>query len=147
MKSIEWQAPEFDYYKKDVSWYWLVIIVSIIVALIALWQKNLLFAIFIAVASIMIVVWGRRKPRIIEYRLNSDGLQISGKLYDLKSFDGFYIDDEKLVLKHKARFRTYFKIQIDIEKKEAIENRLQHILPEIEYSESLIEAVSQWLGF
>ena len=144
---VNWEAPEFDYQHKDISWYWLAVIIGVILTAVALWQKNLLFAIFIAIAIVMIVFWGRQKPRTIKYKLDDKGLYIDEKFYSFKGFDGFYTDEEILVFKNKGRFSPYLKIQISSKDTEAIQKYLKPILSEIEYEESLTEVLVKWLGF
>ena len=62
---IEWQAPEYFHYQKDVSWYWLVLILGIVTIVFALWQKNFLFAVFVIIAEVLLFYWGRTQPRVI----------------------------------------------------------------------------------
>ena len=75
---IEWKAPEFEYREKDVSWYWLSIIAAVVILGAAVWQKNFLFAVFVVIAEILMLVWAGRKPREITFSLNEKGLTMSG---------------------------------------------------------------------
>ncbi len=75
---IEWQAPEFEYREKDISWYWLSIIVAVLILSVSVWQKNFLFAAFVVMAEMLILVWAGRKPREISFSLDEKGLTISG---------------------------------------------------------------------
>jgi len=153
---IKWIAPEFEYFAKDISWYWLVIIVGIIVIAIALWNKNFLFAIFVIIATLLILSWGKQKPREVEFTLDEHGLDIEKKkFYPYSGFAGFAVrppltkDEEStdLVFKFKARFRPYFKIQIKTKDTEKFKKYTNQYLPEIEYEESIADHIAKILKF
>jgi len=155
MEPIRWSAPEYHYYRKDVSWYWLVIIVTIVLTALALWQKNFLFAVFIILASVLTIAWGRREPNVIDFTLSEKGLDVGNrKFYAYENLSGFAIipapedpELEELVIKHKSRLTGWMKIIIAGQRKEQIKNLLSRHLPEIEYQESLTEHIARILRF
>ncbi|MFH1758963.1 MAG: hypothetical protein ABH822_00160 [Patescibacteria group bacterium] len=146
-QAISWRAPEFEYYQKDLGWYWTVVIVGVILTIIALWQKNLLFAIFIVVAVVMVFIGARQKPEVIKHQLNNEKLSIGDTVYELSDFFEFYIDEKKLVLRHQSRFKPLFKIPIKKEDKDGIANLLKDKLEKMDYKESLTDAAGKFLGF
>ena len=73
---IKWQAPEFEYRPKDVSWYWLSLMAAIALIALAVWQKNFLFAIFIALAWLVITSLANRFPTIWEFKIDEKGLSV-----------------------------------------------------------------------
>lgn len=155
MDEIQWSAPEYHYYHKDVSWYWLVIIVGIILIGIAVWQKNFLFAVFIVPAAALTFFWGGREPKTISFTLNARGLNLDGKkFYPLESLEGFaivadYRDPElsELMLKTKQRFNTWLTVITASERADQIKELLKKHLPEIEYRRSLTEHIGKILKF
>lgn len=145
---IEWQAPEFDYFKKKPSWYALVVAAGAVLIAFAIWQKNLLFVVFALVAVMMTVIWGRKKPKTLWCQLDSNSLKIGGRIYQLQNFSGFYIDREVLVLKEKGLFGSYLKVKIDPAKYEQSKKIAASAgLPEMDYDEPLFETIGKWLGF
>ncbi len=144
---IEWQAPEFHYYKKDLSWYGWVIVIGAVIILIALWQRNMLFAFFGVIAVIMIVVWGEKRPKTIRFGLDKNNLRIDGKDYSLKSFSGFTIEGNVLILRKKGIFGAYEKITLPFEKTGVIKGKLKPLMPEMEYAPSLIDEIARVMGF
>ncbi|MBN2198028.1 hypothetical protein JW698_02455 [Candidatus Wolfebacteria bacterium] len=97
---IEWRAPEFEYYKKDVSWYWLSLIIVIILMALAIWQKNFLFIIFIIIAWLTIITMSYRLPTIWNFKIDDNGIKIElpkekgvEKIYSFKEIKGFDIHD------------------------------------------------------
>ena len=80
-KEIRWSAPEFHHYEKDVSWYWLVSIATIVVVIFALIQKNFLFAIFSVIAASLVISWGKKTPETLDFVLSESGLDIGNKKF------------------------------------------------------------------
>ena len=39
-----WEAPEFEYREKEVSWYWISIIAAALIIAFSVWEKDFLFA-------------------------------------------------------------------------------------------------------
>jgi hypothetical protein len=152
---IQWSAPEYHHYRKDVGWYWLVLIITAVIAAFALWQKNFLFAVFIAIAAVLVLSWGRRAPKTIDFTLSEKGLDIGGrKFYRYETLLGFAIipvpDDpelNELALQTKGRLNTWLKIIIADQRSEEIKELLSKFLPELEYEESLADHIARILRF
>ncbi len=148
-----WKAPEFKYYYKDVSWYWVSGIIAGTLFLIALYQKNFLLAIFIALAEFTVIILGKRLPKTIEFEINNEGVQC-GKMsfYKYDELTGFHIkkDNEEageLILKTDSKITPFVKINIFIKDQEQIRDILKNFLDEVEYEESLFDIISDKLGF
>jgi hypothetical protein len=155
-KELEWAAPEFEYHHKDVGWYWLLVGVSIILLLLALWQRNFLFAVFVLIAALLILKWGHHHPRYLDFRLTNDGLEIDkSKFFPFDHLSGFatrrldhYEEGlSEIILKKKHRLSTYLKVIAPTAKIEEIRIFLNKYLPEIEYEESLTDHIARILKF
>jgi len=144
---IKWSAPEFEYFKKTDWWYWSLIVVAIVLSLVALWQKNFLFLIFIVIAAVIISLLAKERPRDIDFELERRGLLIDKKLYEYKTFSSFALNDHSLQLKNKGRWRPHLTIPIPEGQQEMIKNHLLDFLPEVEYNESAIDVLSRLLRF
>src|SRR3989344_6499487 len=149
---IKWQAPEYHYYEKDINWYWLVIILAIIITAIALWQRNFLFAVFTVIASITLLVWGYRKPCIIDFELNDQGLKIDEQFYSKDSFGNFYIikqnsEWDKLLLKKKAKISSILSIPIPQNEFDKIKQYCLNFWTEAELKESMVDDIFNLLKF
>lgn len=157
---LEWQAPEFEYYRKDVSWYWLSLIVSIILLALSIWQKNFLFAVFIIIAWLVIVYSVSRPPIIWSFKIDEKGIGInlssndpaSVKFYPYSEIEGFDIHPaseqyKELVLKVKSRLSPYLKINITANDEEKIKNFLLKYISKEEYNSSLADSFSKLIRF
>lgn len=153
IREIEWRAAEFQYVPKGIGWYWLVGGCAAVLILFALYQKNFFFGIFIVLAGTMVIFFGGRKPRVFNFRIGEEGIDISGKVsYDYERLDGFAILEkpgrlDEIVLKKKTAVNPYVRIPIDDQTMIRAREILKDKLPEIEYQETFLEIVSDWFGF
>lgn len=152
-KEITWQAPEFRYQTKDVSWYWTTIGIAGILFLIALWQGNLLFGIFIILAEIMLVVWAKEFPKSLQFEIDAHGVHLDRiASYSYDDLEGFHIHEGEdgvgeLILKTKKRMHPYITILLLNDDTQPVREFLKNHLGEIDYEESLSENLSRLIGF
>jgi len=119
---FHWQTKEYEYHEKDIFWYWASIIIAVGIVAFAVWQKNFLFAAFVIIAEILVLVWAERKPDTIEFML-------------------------VLILRFKKRFSSSLSIPVPKDKIDEIHHFLSGILEEQEVTPSLIDAITRFLRF
>ena len=156
---ISWQAPEYDYRPKDVSWKWIILIAAVILIVFAIWQKNPLFIFFIIIALFLINHFSGQFPKVWQFKISEKGISVSlpdkkerEKFYgfeDMESFDIHIVGEEykELILKLKSRFTPYLKINIHISDEEKIRNFLGKFIPREEHNQSLVDVFLRWVGF
>jgi len=149
---IVWRGPEFKYYHKEISWYWMSGIISGALFLIALFQKNILLAVFVAITEFTIVILAKRLPKTIEFKINEEGIQF-GKInfYPYKELSGFDIRKEndevsELVLLTDSKINPTIKINIPLKDEEDIRNILKNSLDEVEYEDTFFDSIEDLLG-
>lgn len=152
-KSITWRAAEYEYSGKSVVWYVIVGTATALLTLSALWQHNFFFAVFILIAGAMLIVLGRKHPRVMDFTVNDKGVSI-GKLqfYEYDDLEGFAIRNrpnrlDELVIKRKTSFSPFVKIPIDSKLAPQAKAILTSHIKEIEYNESLIDTLADLFGF
>lgn len=152
-KEITWRAPEFEYFHKEVSWYWLVLIIAAVITTFSLWQGNILFALFTVIAVFLILSWGHKHPREIEFRIDEHGLEIEGhKSYSYQAFQGFAVQHlnpewSEIIFRSRNKLTPYLKILIDNNISTEAKTLLNNFLPEIEYEISLVDHIAKILKF
>lgn len=151
---IVWQAPAFKYYPKDISWYWITILISVILFFFAIWQKNFLFGVFVVVAEIAVFVLARRQPEIIEFKIDEQGVGILERMFSYDELTSFCLrpDNEdknfqELILKKKVYFNPYVIILMDAEIVPRAQAILNQKLNEEPYQDSLLDILFKWLRF
>jgi len=151
---VQWQAPAFEYYPKDVSWYWLSFIIAILLVAFSIWQKNFLFAVFIFLAEISVLMMAGRKPDLIKFEINEKGLSFLEKNYSFNDLEKFCLrpsnedkNFEELILKKKTHINPYLKIFVDARVSSQVSDILSQKLNEEQYEESLLDSILKWLRF
>ncbi len=144
---IEWHAIEFHYHEKDPSWDVFVIVGAFFIGIFALWQRNLLFFIFTLIATMLMLTWGKRRPRRFHFMADNHGLWVEKKLYPYKDCTGFALYHDMLQMHQKNRFHPLLSVIIHEKDEDAIRDHLLAFLPEVEYTESFNEALAHWLQF
>ncbi len=151
--SIEWQAPEFEYREKEVSWYWISIILACVIVAFAVWERNFLFGFFVVIAEMLFVSWGDRSPREIGFSLTEKELAIDGKKFyplgQLEAWSADHLDDEwaELIFTFKAKLKTPVKILMPAHLVEEAKKNLKPILKETDYQPTLIDALEKLIRF
>lgn len=93
--SFTWSAPEYIAHHKDMQWYGAVVAITIIlVALIYVITRDRISAITIFILGIIFCLAAARKPRILTYILNHDGLTVGHRFYPYSSFKSYSIRHE-----------------------------------------------------
>jgi hypothetical protein len=150
---ISWQAPEFEYRPKSVSWYWISIIISAAIIAFAIWQRNFLFGIFIVIAEVLLIAWGNEMPITMDFVLTENELSIGeAKRYQIKLFENFSVNDlgddwTELCFIFKTKLRTPLKVLLPKEKIEEARKDLKPILREVEFEPSLLDSLEKIIGF
>jgi hypothetical protein len=92
---ISWTASEFIDHAKSIDWY-LALAVAAVLGAIAVYLlfRDLITTIVILVAALAFGLYGRRRPRLLEYKLDTHGLFIAGKFYPYATFRSFAVVDE-----------------------------------------------------
>lgn len=146
-EGIAWKAPEFEYYFKGASWYWLVILLSILIIGFSILRRNFLFAIFIGIAAIIVIYWGRQKPREINFQITPKGVYIDDRFYPFEELSGFAVHENEIIFGRKKRLSVYLKIFAYGKDLERAKNFLSKFLPTFEYEESLSDHIAKILRF
>jgi len=148
---ISWQAPEFVQAERSASWYLWSIVVAGILILIALFQGNFLFALFILIAEILLVTVGRQSPANHLYVINKEGLFFDEqplRLFSESSGFAFFPlggRHVELVLRPIKKLHTYVKVLVPEERVEDIERVLAHHMTSFEYNGTVSDALARWL--
>ena len=151
--AITWEAPEYEYREKDVSWYWISIIVAALVIAFSVWEKNFLFGLFVVLAEILFIVWGNRIPRMIRFTINEAGIETQGgtahpwAVFDSMGVDAASSGFTELVFIFRAKFKTPFKILFPENRLTELRANLKNILKEVPYEPTLIDSIEKLLRF
>ncbi len=151
---ISWDAPEFEYREKDVSWYWLSIIAAAIIVAFAVWQKNFLFGLFVVIAEILLIIWGNRLPRTVSFSMTESGLTIGAeKKYAFKEFEKMSVNEDtiegwvELIFVLRERFKAPLIILFPEDRLPDLRLHSKTILKEVPHDPSLIDSIEKLSRF
>ena len=154
--AIAWQAPEFEHRPKTTAWYWARVVIAILLLAMAIWQKNFIFAVFIVIAEVMLMVWGSSEPKMIPFALNDRGLTIGGtKFYpftDISSWsadaEGFFDPEWPDITLHLVHhFHTGLKVKVPRAMFLDVERVLRDHAREVPFKPTMMDVIEKLLGF
>jgi len=152
MSHLEWKTLEYSEKDRGADWFWAVGIIVASIAVSAIILDNLLFAIFVIIAGIALVLQVLKKPDLITVRIDDRGVEMDGVLYLYQSLDAFWIEhfgenDFQLLVRSQKVLVPYLVANIeDISVRELRELLLEH-LEEKEMHEPLSQKIMERLGF
>src|SRR3989339_740914 len=91
-ETISWETIEYLHREKTNDWYWIVGIITVSVALIAIILNNVIFAILIIVSSFTLSLFASKKPEIITIEIGETGITVGKNNYPYKELESFWIE-------------------------------------------------------
>lgn len=156
-KQISWRAPEFEYHEKSVAWYWATALIALLVLAIALWQRNFLFAVFVVIAEVLLVIWANKKPAVVEFVVGEKNILIDGKRnYQYSELKHYSVDEDsdpdftRIVFEPKQRTKVKLDIIVPRAQADEVLDFLAEEapgLPEVEYEVNFLDALERFLRF
>jgi hypothetical protein len=156
MADIRWEAPEFEHRPKSANWYWATIGIAVAMLLLAIWQKTILFGLFIIIAEVLLIVWAAEEPKMIKFDLSEKGLKIGERhFYPMRELASFSADLEgsfdeaypDIVLNFNHHFRPHLRIKAPMAWLPEIRRALRVHIPEKHFEPGFIEVLEKYLGF
>ena len=81
IQKLEWSALEYEEKEQTIDWFWALGIIIIASAVTSIIFENYFFAILIVLGGILLAVFTIKKPEIVSYELNDNGLKIKNRLF------------------------------------------------------------------
>ncbi|MDP3051976.1 MAG: hypothetical protein Q8N42_00535 [bacterium] len=150
--AIKWEALEYEYIPKSNNWFWSIVIIVIGISFASILLGNMLFAIFVVIAGLAIILFGARKPREISFSLSAKGLQIEKRLFPYENLRSFWIhyDPPKqklLTVELKKLLMPAISIQLGDTDPNAVREYLLKFLKEERREEPLVATITRLLRF
>ena len=143
-EDINWSASEFIAHDKNVAWYAVLSILTLIVAAVVyLLTHDILSTIIILLAGVIFGVYGARKPRLLNYKLDNSGLTIQTRLFNYDSLKSFIVIENSpipnIILLPLKRFMPSMSIYLDPSSSEEVIRILSAHLPQDLDRQDLVE--------
>ena len=89
-EEVDWQAEEYISSEKNTAWYiGLGVVVVAVILLDIFFMKSISVSVLIVVIAVVIIVMSIRPARMIQYRMNSDGLFIDDQFIKFSEYKAF----------------------------------------------------------
>lgn len=152
-QELVWSSPEFHYVERSAKWYLVSLGVAIVVALFALYVRNFLFLLFVAIGEVTVLFIARQKPRLYGYEITNEGVSVDDRLvYRFSDLAAFAVLDDRttgfveLVLRPKKKAAQYIKILMPRSIAVEVDRAIGSKLPEFAYEERLSEILLRRIG-
>jgi len=143
-EDISWSASEFIAHDKNVAWYGVLSIVTVIAATIVYFlTHDKISTIIIVLAGVIFGVYGARKPRTLNYKLDNVGLTIQTNLFNYDSLKSFMVIENSpipnIILLPLKRFMPSMSIYLDPSSEEKVIKILSDRLPQDFHEQDFVE--------
>lgn len=92
---ITWTASEYIAHNKDMSWYLLVGVGgALLAAIVYLLTRDRISTGMVVIVTILFAVAAARKPRVITYTINHDGIYIGQRFHPFVEYRSFTVHRE-----------------------------------------------------
>ncbi len=151
MQKMSWQTLEYLHKEKTADWYWIVGIITISIALIAIILNNVIFAVLILVSSFTLSLFASRKPSLVNIVIDNGAITVGNTRYAYKDLESFWIETRehfpKILIKSKKVLMPHIVIFIETHSPEEVREELLKYLPEEEHTEPFLQKILFYLGF
>lgn len=149
--SIIWDAPDKFTEPHGPDWYWAVGIIALSIMATSIILRNILFAVFIVLATIVLFLRSLQKPRLVHYELTTRGLRTDKSFESYSQFQSFWVDDNerlpKLLLTGKSFLTPLSVIPLVEVDPDDVREFLLEFVPEVETHEPISRLIMEYLGF
>ena len=147
---IEWETLEYEHREKPSNWYWLVGFIALLLVVGAIILKNFLLAILVLLGAFTLVLYARRRPKIIKVAVSRRGIQIHNNLFPYHTLRSFWLHDEeperKIIIQSEKLFMPHIHLPLatDLDH-QALRAFLLDFLPEEPHRPTIIDLLAEYL--
>ena len=143
-EDIKWSASEFVAHDKNIAWYTILILVTLLLAVIVyLLTRDKISTAIVILAGIIFGIYAARKPRLLNYKLDNSGLTIQSKSFNYDSLKSFVVVENSaipnVILTPLKRFMPSLSMYLDPSSGEAVIKVLSERLPQDLHQQDFIE--------
>lgn len=124
MERLTWSALEYEEKDRSNDWFWALGVIVITSSVASIIFGNYFFAALLLISGVLLGFFAIKKPEIIEYELNKNGLKIRSLLYPYENIKSFWVQVDKngeknlkpmLFIKSERVFMPIIEIPIEEE--------------------------------
>lgn len=151
-KKIEWTALEYEEKERGNDWFWALGVIIVASSIASFIYNNYFFGLLLIIGGILLGFFAVKKPDLVFYELNENGLKIKNRLYPYENIKSFWVKKEgekpTLFIKSERLFMPIISMPIQSNLAEEIKKiMLSNNVIEEEMKEHLSEKIMDSLGF
>lgn len=151
MEKLEWSTLEYEEKERGKDWFWALGIIVVTSSIASIIFGNYFFAALLFLSGLLLGFFAIKKPDLISYELNNQGLKIRNHLYLYDSIKSFWVQigaKPTLFIKSERIFMPTISIPIeDILAEEIRSILLSKNVAEEEMKEHPSISIMESLGF
>lgn len=86
-----WSHPDHVAYDKDKKWYIISIVILILSVSGAIWAQNYLFAVFLVMFYMVVLLYENRPPEVVDFVITPIGVKSGSNFYYWRQIDHFFV--------------------------------------------------------
>jgi len=149
--SIEWLDYEYDHHEKSSDWFWITGAIAAGGVLLSFIFTNFLLAIIILIGAFTVIMFARREPELVHFEITSRGIKIKQTLYPFTDIKSFALKEDaepfKLMIESGRFIFPHIIIPLGQTDPEDVREYLENFIYEEPFEESIIDNISEILGF
>ena len=135
VKAVSWTASEYIEHDKSAGWYIRFMLVAVVsIGLIYLLTRDLMSVVLLTLLAVGFAIFAARKPDVLQYQLDNQGITIGKKHYPISLFRSFAVIEEgafhSITLLPMKRFMPAISLYYDPDNEQAIIETFSNLLPQ-----------------
>ena len=152
VQPVTWTASEYISHAKGTSWFMLLGIgLFVLVGVVYVLTKDIFASIGVGLAGVAFAAFSVRPPRILNYAINENGIQIGNRFYSYHEFKSFSVMQDgplpSILLMPLKRFLPPITIFYEPQTGEQIVNVLSAYLPHESKQPDAVDKLMSHLRF
>lgn len=149
--TIEWFDFEYSHEDKSQDWFWIVGAITAGGILLSIIFKNFLLALILLIGIGTVMALANRKPELIHFVISAQGIRIKNNLYPYGEISSFSLKDDtepyKLMIESNRLIFPNLIVPLGDIDPDQIRDYLDNFLLETPFEESILDKISEQLGF
>lgn len=150
--AMSWSGPIREHHPRMRNVVILVLFLFVVGALVQIFQKNIITAVFFGLLGVTILIHARKVPEVVDFEIGASGVKVKDRTYNYRDLKSFWIEYEpelgirELSLQSKKWYTMYVKIPLGEQSPVQIRSLLVDFLPEVEHEDTLADTFSRKFG-
>ena len=151
-KAVSWEASEFIEHEKSAMWYIQFSLAALVViSLIYFLTRDIISVAALGFVAIIFMFVAGRKPRVLSYSIDSQGVHIGNKIYPFSMFKSFTVIEEEAInsitLLPLKRFMPSISLYYEPSEEQKIIDTLSLALPYEDRQQDVVDKFMRKIRF